>query len=33
MNECLPQYCSGPKSIGEALEAMQANQEDDGLPF
>ena len=33
MNEFLPQYCSGPKSIGEALEAMQANQEDDGLPF
>ena len=33
MNEFLPQYCSGPKSIAEALEAMQQDQEDDGLPF
>lgn len=29
-----PQYCSGPKSIEEALDMIQQqNQADDGLPF
>lgn len=33
-NQFIPQYNSGPKSIAEALEAIQEqNEVDDGLPF
>lgn len=33
LSKYFPQYLSGPKSMAEALEAMQQDQEDDGLPF
>ncbi len=34
LNQYFPQYNSGPRSIAEALEAMQEqNEVDDGLPF